>query len=44
MLVLLRKAIKLLVVYVEAQASIGFSHEEYRGGEGRVARHNKTLI
>ena len=44
MLVLLRKAIKLLVVYAKAQASVRFSHEEYRGGKGRVARHNKTLI
>ena len=44
MLVLLCKAIKLLVVYTEAQASVRLSYKEHRRGEGRVARHNEPLM
>ena len=44
MLVLLYKAIELLVVNAEAQAAIRLSYKEHRRGEGRAARHNKTLV
>ena len=44
MLVFLHNTIELLVVYIEAQASIWLRYEEYRGGEGSITRHDKAFM
>ena len=43
-LVFLRDTVELPVVYIEVQASIWLRYEEYRGGEGSIARHDKAFI
>jgi hypothetical protein len=43
-LVFLCKAIKLTIVYTEAQAAIRLGDEEHRRGEERAARHNKAFV
>jgi hypothetical protein len=43
-LVFLCKAIKLTIVYTEAQAAVRLSDKEYRRGKGRAARHNKAFV
>jgi hypothetical protein len=43
-LVFLCEAIKLTIVYTEAQAVVRLGDKEYRKGEGRAARHNKAFV
>jgi hypothetical protein len=43
-LVFLYKAIKLTIVYIEAQAAVRLGDEEHRRGEGRAVKHNKTFV
>jgi hypothetical protein len=38
------EAIKLTIVYTEAQAAVRLGDEEHRRGEGRAARHNKAFV
>jgi hypothetical protein len=43
-LVFLCKAIKLTIVYTEAQAVVRLGDEEHRRGEERAAKHNKAFV
>jgi hypothetical protein len=43
-LVFLYKAIKLTIVYTEAQAAVRLGDKEHRRGEERAARHNKPFV
>jgi hypothetical protein len=43
-LVFFCEAIKLTIVYTEAQAAVRLGDEEYRRGEERAARHNKAFV
>ena len=43
MLVFLYKAIKLIIVYIEAQAAIRLSYKDHKRSKGRAARHNKLF-
>jgi hypothetical protein len=43
-LVFLCEAIKLTIVYTEAQATVRLNDKEHRRGEERAARHNKTFV
>jgi hypothetical protein len=43
-LVFLCEAIKLTIVYTEAQAAIRLSDKEHGRGEERAARHNKAFV
>jgi hypothetical protein len=43
-LVFLYKAIKLTIVYTEAQAVVRLSDKEHRRGKGRAAKHNKAFV
>jgi hypothetical protein len=43
-LVFLCEAIKLTIVYTEAQAAVRLGDKEDRRGEGRAARHNKAFV
>ena len=43
-LVFLCKAVKLIVVYAEAQAAIRLSYKEHKRGKERAARHNKPFM
>jgi hypothetical protein len=43
-LVFLCKAIKLIIVYTKAQATVKLSDKEDRRGKGRAARHNKAFV
>jgi hypothetical protein len=38
------EAIKLTIVYTEAQAAIRLGDKEHRRGEERAARHNKAFV
>jgi hypothetical protein len=44
MLVFLYKAIKLIIVYIKAQATIRLSNKKDRRDKGRAAKHNKLFI
>jgi hypothetical protein len=43
-LVFLCEAIKLTIVYTEAQAAVRLGDEEHGRGEGRAARHNEAFV
>jgi hypothetical protein len=43
-LVFLYKAIKLTIVYTEAQAIVRLGNKEHRRGEERAAKHNKAFV
>jgi hypothetical protein len=43
-LVFLCEAIKLTIVYIEAQAAVRLGDEEHRRGERSAARHNKAFV
>jgi hypothetical protein len=43
-LVFLCKAIKLIIVYTEAQAAVRLGNKEHRKGKERAAKHNKAFI
>jgi hypothetical protein len=43
-LVFLYKAIKLIIVYIKAQAAVKLSNKEDRRGKERAAKHNKAFI
>jgi hypothetical protein len=43
-LVFLCKAIKLTIVYTEAQAAVRLGDEEHGRGKERAARHNKAFV
>jgi hypothetical protein len=43
-LVFLCEAIKLTIVYTEAQAAVRLGNKEYRRGKERAARHNKAFV
>jgi hypothetical protein len=43
-LVFFCEAIKLTIVYIEAQAAVRLSDKEHKKGKGRAARHNKTFV
>jgi hypothetical protein len=43
-LVFLYKAIKLTIVYTEAQAAVRLGDEKHRRGEERAAKHNKAFV
>jgi hypothetical protein len=43
-LVFLCEAIKLTIVYTEAQAAVRLGDKEYRRGKGRAARHNEAFV
>jgi hypothetical protein len=38
------KAIKLIIVYTEAQAAVRLSNKEHRKGKERTAKHNKAFV
>ncbi len=42
--ILLRKLVKLPIVYAEAQATIRFLNKEHRGRIQSLARNNKSLV
>ncbi len=42
--ILLRKLVKLLIVYVKAQAIVRFLDKEYRGQIQSLAKNNKSLV
>jgi hypothetical protein len=44
MLVFFYKAIKLIIVYIKAQATVRLSNKEDRKGKEKAARHNKTFV
>jgi hypothetical protein len=43
-LVFFCEAIKLTIVYTEAQAAVRLSDKEHRRGKGRAARHNEAFV
>jgi hypothetical protein len=43
-LVFLCEAIKLIIVYIKAQAAVRLGDKEYRRGKERAARHNKAFV
>jgi hypothetical protein len=43
-LVFLREAIKLTIVYTEAQAAVRLGDKEHRRGERSAAKHNKAFV
>jgi hypothetical protein len=43
-LVFFCKAIKLIIVYTEAQAAVRLNDKEHRRGEEKAAKHNKTFV
>jgi hypothetical protein len=43
-LVFLYKAIKLTIVYTEAQAIVKLDNKEDRRGKERAAKHNKAFV
>jgi hypothetical protein len=44
MLVFLYKAIKLTIVYTEAQAAVKLSDKEHRRDKEKAAKHNKAFV
>jgi hypothetical protein len=38
------EAVKLIIVYTEAQAAVRLGDEKDRRGEGRAAKHNKAFV
>jgi hypothetical protein len=44
MLVFLCEAIKLTIVYTEAQAAIRLNDKEHRKGKEKAAKHNKAFV
>jgi hypothetical protein len=38
------EAVKLIIVYIEAQAAVRLSDEKDRRGEEKAARHNKAFV
>jgi hypothetical protein len=44
MLVFLCEAIKLIIVYTEAQATIKLNDKKHRRGKERAAKHNKAFV
>jgi hypothetical protein len=43
-LVFFCKAIKLIIIYTEAQAAVRLCDEKHRKGKRRAAKHNKPFI
>jgi hypothetical protein len=43
-LVFFCEAIKLTIVYTEAQAAVRLSDKKHRRGEERAAKHNKAFV
>jgi hypothetical protein len=43
-LVLFCEAIKLIIVYIEAQAAVRLSNKKDRKDKGRAAKHNKAFV
>jgi hypothetical protein len=43
-LIFLCEAIKLIIVYTEAQAVVRLGHKEHRRGKERAVRHNKSFV
>jgi hypothetical protein len=43
-LIFFREAIKLTIVYTEAQAAVRLGDKEHRRGEERAAKHNKAFV
>jgi hypothetical protein len=43
-LVFLCEAIKLTIVYTEAQAAVRLGDKEHRRGKERAAKHNKAFV
>jgi hypothetical protein len=44
MLVFSYKAIKLIIVYTEAQAAVRLNDKKHRRGKEKVIKHNKAFI
>jgi hypothetical protein len=38
------KAVKLIIVYIKAQAAVKLSNKKHRRGKERVTRHNKAFV
>jgi hypothetical protein len=38
------KAVKLIIVYIKAQAAVKLSDEKDRRGEERATKHNKAFV
>jgi hypothetical protein len=43
-LVLLCEAIKLIIVYIKAQAAVRLSDKEHRKGKEKAVKHNKAFV
>jgi hypothetical protein len=43
-LIFLCKAVKLTIVYTEAQAAVRLNNKEDRRREGRAVKHNKPFV
>jgi hypothetical protein len=43
-LVFFCEAIKLTIVYIEAQAAVRLGEEKHRRGKGRTVKHNKAFV
>jgi hypothetical protein len=43
-LIFLYKAVKLIIVYIKAQAAIKLSNKKDRKGKERTVKHNKPFI
>jgi hypothetical protein len=43
-LVFFCEAIKLIIVYTEAQAAVRLSDEEHRRGKEKAVKHNKPFV
>jgi hypothetical protein len=43
-LVFLCKAIKLIIIYTEAQAAVKLGDKEHRRGEKSAVKHNKAFV
>jgi hypothetical protein len=43
-LVFLCEAIKLIIVYIKAQAAVKLSDKKVRRGEERAVKHNKVFV
>jgi hypothetical protein len=43
-LVFFCEAIKLIIIYIKAQAAVRLSNKEYRRGEEKAAKHNKAFV
>jgi hypothetical protein len=43
-LIFFRKAIKLIIVYTEAQAAVKLSDKKHRRGKERAAKYNEAFV